>query len=823
VSPRGQESGSGAPPSPPPRPRKKKSRLRALLLRPRLLGCAGILLLAAAGIASVYVFLLSREIRATFEGRLWTNPTRIYSGPMRLHVGQSGGPAMIQTRLDRCGYTRIPADPRAPGQYRINGGVVDVYAREFMFPGDPWPRRHLRFVFRGGRLATIVQLPEGRGLRDVQLEPEPLAAVFGKDREERTVLPLAAYPKTLVNAVLAAEDQRFFSHHGVDPLGVLRALWQDARTGQVVQGGSTITQQTVKNLYLTSQRTLGRKVREAVMALILDASYSKERILEVYLNEIYLGQRGSNGVCGFGEAAKFYFGKDVQDLDLSESAMLAGLIRAPAVYNPIAHPDRASARKNLVVEQMREQGRVTKEEASRATARMPAISRGLGGGRRAPFFIDDVTQDLAKSHSGENLAEKGLRVVTTLDGFVQDQAEQALARGLEKIERDRPKLVKRHKGTHLEGCLIALKPDTGEVLAMVGGRGYATSQFNRATQAHRQPGSLFKPFVYATGFETGRVDSDEPFTPATILEDEPFMMTIGGREWSPHNYDEDYRGTVSAREALEGSLNVPTVHAAIEIGLPKIVEVGEAAGMGSDLKAYPSLALGAQEVVPLDAAAAFTIFANGGSRVEPYTIAAVLDDDGKIIQKGHTQARPVISPQAAYLTLDLMRGVVNHGTAGSLRGHGIGGDVAGKTGTTNDKRDAWFIGVRPNILALVWVGYDDMTETTLTGAEGAVPIWEDFMRSIGEADSDERFERPEGIAFEMVDPETGGLATGGCHDTVEEMFIEDRLPGDCPIHADGVFKKFWRRLFPGKERQAEAGAETRTDASKGHPHERQIE
>src|SRR5262245_44606837 len=354
---------------------------------------------------------------------------------MRLHVGQAGGPAMIQSRLDRSGYTRIPTDPKAPGQYRVNGGVLDVYAREVMFPGDPWPRRHLRFVFRGGRLATIVQLPEGRGLRIAQLEPEPLAAVFGKDREDRTVLPLTAYPPSLVNAVLAAEDQRFFSHHGVDPLGVLRALWQDARSGQMVQGGSTITQQTVKNLYLTSQRTLGRKVKEAIMAVVLDATYSKDRILEVYLNEIYLGQRGSTGVCGFGEASKFYFGKDVQDLDLAESAMLAGLIRAPAVYNPITHPDRAVARKKLVVEQMLEQGRIDKEEADHAIARMPAISRGLGGGRRAPYFIDAINQELAKSHSGEELAESGLRVVTTLDGFIQDQAEQALAHGLDKIER----------------------------------------------------------------------------------------------------------------------------------------------------------------------------------------------------------------------------------------------------------------------------------------------------------------------------------------------------------------------------------------------------
>lgn len=789
--------------SPPENEQKPTAARPARRKRRRLgcLGCTGALLAAIAGVLGLWVLVLYREITLTFEGRLWAIPSRVFSAPLNLRTGQPLTVSRIQGRLDRSSYTRVFGPPNAPGQYRLSGGTIEIHAREFPFPGDPWPRRRLRLTIRGGALDEIALLPSGRRRGAVELEPEPVASFYGASREERTVLPLSAYPKTLIEAVMAAEDQRFLSHHGVDPIGILRASWKNLRSGSVVEGGSTITQQTIKNLYLTGERSLGRKAKEAVLATILELRYPKEKILEVYLNEIYLGQRWSAAICGFGEAARFYFGKEVADLDLAESAMLAGIIRAPAVYNPMAHPDRALVRKNQIVQMMLEQGRISRSEAEKASARKPPISKGIAGFRRAPHFVDAIRQELSQAHSDHDLTEKGLRIITTLDPWMQEKAEIALQRGLDRIELDRPKLIKRHGGVGLEGCVVVLRPATGEVIALVGGRDYRASQFDRATQAKRQPGSLFKPFVYAAGFERGRSDTGEPFTPATVLQDEPLTLYSGGQEWSPQNYDELYRGPISARTALEESINVPTVRAAIAIGLDNVVEIAEAAGMGTGLKPYPSAALGAQEVVPLDAAAAFAIFANAGQRPRPYTVTAVVDEDGRLIEEAQPQFVPVVSPQAAYLTLDLMRGVVDRGTARALRDHGLSGDIAGKTGTTNDERDSWFVGMRPGFVALVWVGFDDRAETTLSGATGAAPIWEDFVRQSGEGDSAEVFREPEGIVHEEVDPGTGGLATNGCPGTVEEVFIEGALPEDCPLHPYGGLRGFWQRVFGRRERR----------------------
>ena len=773
-------------------PKKKKRRGKI-----RWLGCSGLLLTIAVGALAIWVLLLDREITRTFEGRLWAIPSRVYSAPLSLRLGAAVALPEIQGRLDRGGYTRVTTTPAVPGLYRLSGATVEIYTREFPFPGNPWPRRRLRLAIREGRVESIALVPSGRPLEQVQLEPEPIASFYGLAREERTVLPLSAYPKSLIEAVLAAEDQRFLTHHGIDPLGILRAMWQNIRSGDVVQGGSTITQQTVKNLYLTNERSVARKLKEALMAVILEMRYPKEKILEVYLNEIYLGQRGSAAVCGFGEASRFYFGKEVRDLDIAESAMLAGLIRAPGLYNPISHPDRAITRKNVVVKSMLEQGRITADEAKRATDRAPAVSRGLPWFRKAPWFVDEIRSELSQAHSDKDLTERGLRIVTTLDTDLQEKAEAALQRGLARLEKERPHLLKRSGGAGLEGCLVAIRPSTGEVVALVGGRDYQESQFDRVTMAKRQPGSLFKPFVYASGFEFGREDTGDPFTPATILEDEPLSIKSGGKTWSPENYDGEFRGRVSARRALEESINVPTVRAAMAIGVERIVGLATTAGMGEDLKAYPSVALGAQEVTPIQAAAAFAVFANGGKRPSPYAVAAVVDGNGRLIEKGEAKTAVVLSPQAAWLTLDLMRGVVERGTAHAVRESGMAGDLAGKTGTTNDKRDAWFVGFDPDLLALVWVGFDDGTETSLTGASGAVPIWMDFMRGRGAGASTRVFDEPPGIVRQSIDPETGGLSTGGCPTTTEEVFIEDKLPPECPTHRVGTIRRFLRRLFGG--------------------------
>jgi penicillin-binding protein 1B len=791
MSPRGRERRPPAPPR--PRPRKKARKLGRF-------GCLAIAFFVLLLAGTLYVGLIAREITRSFEGSLWAVPSRVYSAPLTVSLGQPSAGTRIRSHLDLGRYARVVFPPQSPGQYRVAGENIDVYLREMRLPGRTWPRRRMRFEIRMGRLVSIQEGPPGRFLQSAELEPQAVSSFYGASREERTVLPLSAYPKVLIDAVLAAEDQRFYRHHGLDPFGILRALFENLRSGSVVQGGSTITQQTVKNLYLNVERSVGRKLREAIMALVLDAKYPKDRILEVYMNEVYLGQRGGAEVCGFGEAARFYFGKTPDDLDLAESAMLAGIIRAPAVYNPLTHPDRALARKDVVIQQMLEQGWITREQAKRGAATRPSLARGTTAAFGGRYFMDEVRRELERSHAAPDLEGGGLVILSTIDTWLQARAEDALEDGLERLEKSIPALQRRaRRGQPLEGCLIALRPRTGEIAALVGGRSYADSQFDRATQAMRQPGSLFKPFVYATGFESGRTEDGRLFTPATILADEPLTMEVSGKEWSPHNYDEDYRGNVTARQALEGSLNVPTVRAAIAIGLDRIARTAEAAGMGRDLKPYPSIALGAQEVTPLDAAAAFATFADGGLRPRPYSVALVGDASGRLLERARPELTRIFSPQAAYLTLDLMRGVVERGTAASLREHGLAGDFAGKTGTTNDKRDAWFIGFSPDILVLVWVGYDDMSEIHLTGAQGAVPIWESFMRAAGEFENRAVFPRPDGIVEARIDPTTGGLATGRCPEEVDEIFIEGQVPAECEEHAGGGIRRFWRRLFGHRE------------------------
>lgn len=796
MSPRGQERSPDAD-KPAPQPKSKsKKRAKGSWRRRWLVRLALVALLALIP-ASLYVAYLGREISRTFEGLLWTFPTRVYSAPLQVRLGAAMGPARIRTHLDLGLYAKVSAEPATPGQYRSTGNGLEIFVREFAAADRQWPKRRIKVQFRDGRVALIQDIDTDRSLAQIDLEPVPVAYLYGESHEERTILPLSAYPKSLTDAILAAEDQRFYAHHGVDPIGILRALFEDIRSGSLAQGGSTITQQTVKNIYLTRERKFGRKLKEALMAVILEARYPKDRILEVYMNEVYLGQRGGTAICGFGEASRFYFSKEAADLDIAESAMLAGVIRAPSATNPIAHPDRAAVRKNAVIQQMLDMGRLTPEQAKRATATMPAIAKGGTSGPRARYFSDEVRREIEAEIPEAQRTSDGLRIITTLDPWLQKRAESAIEQGLARLEKDRPGLV-RKRGGPIEACLIALRPGTGEILALVGGRDYGESQFNRITQAQRQPGSLFKPFVYATGFEKGREDTGEPFTPATVLEDEPLSLQIAGKEWTPQNYDEEFRGRVTARQALEGSLNVPTVRAALAIGVERIVEVGQAAGMGKDLKAYPSIALGAQEVVPMDAAAAFATFASGGRRPRPYAVTSISDAQGKLLASGAPQATTVLSPQAAYLTLDLLRGVIDRGTAAALREHGLTGDFAGKTGTTNDKRDAWFVGFRPDLLVLVWVGFDDGSETHMTGAQGALPIWEGFMRGAGEFGTELTFDRPGGIVLASIDPTTGGLATDRCPEAIDEIFIDGQLPAECPDHVEGPLKRFWRRLFGNK-------------------------
>lgn len=743
--------------------------------------------------ATIAVLYLYTAITIRFEGRLWTFPSRIYGAPYVVRPGDAIGAEPLARRLDRAGYARVHGTPERPGQYRLLPSALDLIARPF--PGAttaPLPTV-IRLRFDGG---TLLRIQSGsRNLDRVELEPELLALVFGPQHEERQVLRYEDLPKGFIRAVLAAEDARFFSHAGVDPLAIGRAGLANVRKGKIVQGGSTITQQTVKNLYLGQERTWWRKLRELPMAFILDLRYSKERILEVYVNEVYLGQKGSVAICGAEAASRFFFGRSLQDLDIAEWALLAGLVRNPGGYNPFQHPQRAIDRRNQVLSAMVEQGWLDAKEAERAKAEPLRLASGGAGYTRGAYVVDFVRAQLAEQYDPKVLAEEGLRIQTTLDTVVQDAAERALARGLEALEREVPEVRRQRSKRRLQGAVVVMDPRDGAILALVGGRDYQGSQFDRAVSARRQPGSCFKPFVYLTAFEAAIEGKDGGLTPASVIEDAPIEWRSGGKTWSPANYDGEFHGPVTVRTALEHSYNVPAAIAAREVGLDAIVHTAERCGFPEGLARLPSLALGAQEVTPLELARAYCALANLGRQVAPQVIREVASRDGKPIERTRPVRKRAVGDVAAFLVTDILRGVLVRGTAAASSALGFAGDAAGKTGTTDDTRDAWFVGYTSDYLALVWVGYDDNAKTGLTGARGALPIWVDLMMRTRHRWAGSAFEAPEGTVRVEIDPESGERAVGGCPERIDEAFAAGTEPtASCHLHESG-FRRWLRNLF----------------------------
>jgi penicillin-binding protein 1B len=645
-------------------------------------------------------------------------------------------------------------------------------------------------------LAAIVDRAGDRRSR-VVFEPELIASLQGPRREDRQILLFEEVSPTFIHAVLAAEDARFFGHSGVDFRAVVRAALANLKQGRIVQGGSTITQQTVKNLYLGNQRTWWRKLRELPMALILDLRYDKKRILEVYLNQVYLGQRGSEAICGFQAAAMFYFGRGLDDLSLSEQAVLAGLIRSPGRYNPFLHPEAALARRDQVLAAMVEREWLTDEQRRQATLEPLQLASGEKGFGQGRYLVDFVRADLSAGYDDQVLEGEGLKIFTTLDTLLQERAEEVLRKRLAALERDVP-LLRRNATQHtLQGAVLFSRPLTGAVLAMVGGRDYRDTQFNRTTQSRRQPGSCFKPFVYLAGLEQA-IGGEGGLTPGTVLDDAPISLTSAGKTWRPMNYDREFRGPVTVRQALTESINVPAVRAGELTGFPQVIDLARRCGITSPMKPWPSLALGAQEVSVMELAAAYGTIANGGLRSEPRIIAEVWDAADRPLQRREVELHRAVSSRAAYLMNTMLQGVLDYGTARSSRNLGYRGSAAGKTGTTDDTRDAWFVGYTPDLLGVVWVGYDDNQRTGLTGATGALPIWVDIVSATGARRQRESvFRRPSGIVKRRIDPLTGQLAVRACPRRLEEWYASGTEPeAYCELHSRerrSWFKGLFRR------------------------------
>jgi penicillin-binding protein 1B len=741
----------------------------------------GLLLAGVLGLAYFTTRVVSR-----FDGRRWNLPSRIYSDLFVLRPGDAASMTGLTAKLGRLFYQETSAAPERPGHFRREKDALEIHTRGFRYPGRTFPGSRVRVLLSGGRVRALADAA-GDPVPAMTLEPELLGSVFGAELEDRTVIRLADAPQSLVDAILVTEDRDFYHHTGVSVRRLFGAAFK-TMTGGMKQGGSTLTQQLVKNLYLSPERTVRRKATEAVMAVILDARYSKEEILEAYLNEIYLGRRGGIAITGVGEAARYYFGTEVSDLDLAQSATIAGMIRAPNAYSPFRSPERTRQRRDLVLRLLFEEGKIDEATLHAALAEPVTPQTRVEDRTRAPHFVDFVKGELAE-HYGRQLQTEGLQIYTTLDVDLQQAGQRAVSQGLEGLEKTYRRLAVASKQAPLQGALIALEPQTGGVRALVGGRDYRLSQFNRVTQAHRQPGSLFKPFVYLAAF--ARRDLDPPVTAATILMDTPITVEWGQKTdeemWTPRNYDGDYRGPLSVRQALERSINIPTVRVSLTTGLPFVLGAARDAGIGSRLRGYPSVALGAFEISPMEIAGAYAAFANSGVRVAPNAIVGVMTGDGTVLDRKAATLAPALPADAVYLVNTILKGAVDHGTAATARSRGLTGVLAGKTGTTNDGRDAWFVGYSPRFLAAVWVGFDDNRGLNLSGTQAAVPIFADFSRAVPAQFFSEDFPMPSDIVTAEIDPMTGFLATPGCPQTASEVFIEATAPTvSCPVHGGGL-------------------------------------
>jgi penicillin-binding protein 1B len=652
----------------------------------------------------------------------------------------------------------------------------------------------VKIAFRSQEIETIIRQDNGTALPILELEPEKIMLFFGPERQQRQLVSIDRVPKNLMHAVLAAEDSRFFEHHGFDFRSILRAVYINIRHGTIRQGGSTLTQQLAKSYFLTPERTFTRKIKELLMALTMEIKYSKHVIFEIYLNEIYLGQKGSVSINGVGEAAFFYFGKPVETLSLAEAATMAGLIKSPGLYSPYVSETKCREQRNKVLHDMERLGYITQKEMEGA-AQEPVKTVGFTVyGKKAPYFVDYVSKQLPTLYSASILSSLGLSLYTTVDTQVQEAAENALERGLARLEKTYPSLKRSHPEGKLQGAIIVMQPKTGYVLAMVGGRDYSATQFNRATQARRQPGSAIKPFVYLTGLDQ--------FNPATVLSNEEKTYDVNGKSWKPHGKSSNSGKGMRMREALARSDNLATVDLAMKVGLDKIVDTVKAFQFSTPVKPQPSLALGAYEVIPLELARAYCTFASDGVEPYPLSLKTLADEKGNILEQRHMTIQNIISPAKAYVMSDMMRSVVTEGTAKSAQNMGITFPVAGKTGTTNEYRDAWFVGYTPDVLVLVWVGFDNGESVSVEGAVAALPIWADLASAIPQYVSGDWFTMPPGVVKEKVCPQSGQLAVeSGCPEPVEEVFLEGNVPIEycqIPEHKSGsgdTAKKWWKKLW----------------------------
>ncbi|MDP9172062.1 MAG: PBP1A family penicillin-binding protein [Acidobacteriota bacterium] len=732
----------------------------------------------SVGVFTFYYHKYAKIIEDKLRNGPFANTSMLYAAPQPVMLGDQTEPDEIADYLRRTGYTE--SNRNRLGWYHERPDAVEIN------PGpEAYDNEGAVIKIDRGKVTQIISLRDHTQRTEYDLEPEPITNLFDQKREKRRLVRFADIPKVMVNAALSAEDKHFFQHAGFDPMGIARAIMVDVEGRRGIQGASTITQQLARSLWLGQERGWRRKIPETLITLHLEQQLTKEQIFEDYANAIDLGHQGSFAIHGFGEASNVYLGKDLAKVNAADAALLAGMIQAPVGRNPFRYPDRARNRRNLVLKAMHENGYLTEQEYEDAAASPLHVVQGASESTDAPYFVDLVNDTMQNRFQDYDLQTNSFRVYTTLDMNLQRDAVEAVRIGIQETDAQWKRRSKKYGTDEMplaQVALVVLDAETGKVKALVGGRSYGTSQLNHAV-AKRQPGSSFKPFVYTAAFSESLKEGGQVLTPATTVVDEPTTFMYDDKPYEPADFGNQYAGTVTLRQALAHSMNIPAVKVAEMVGFDKVAATARAVGLNLDIKPTPAIALGAYEVMPIEIAGAYTVFPNRGVLKKPGYIDSIRDQQGRTVYQNQPQDKPAIDPRVAYLMVNMMEEVLRTGTAAGVRGRGFVLPAAGKTGTS---RDGWFAGFTSKLICVVWVGFDDNRDFKLEGARSALPIWTEFMKRAHkhrQYRNVHEFAAPEGVVTADIDAENGLLATPGCPKVRSEVFIAGTQPVEaCKLH-----------------------------------------
>ncbi|MEA3222175.1 MAG: PBP1A family penicillin-binding protein [Thermodesulfobacteriota bacterium] len=718
------------------------------------------------------------EIRKISTGTLWHIPSKIYSDVTWIRQGVDTERIGLEQRLRRLRY-RLVEDVKFPGEYGKSNNEMTIYLHPFDYPDSKFDGLMIKVKLKNATVEDIIRADTAKRIKEIRLEPEVIAQIFGEGYEDRLMIDLDECPRNLIDAVICTEDKRFFHHFGIDIPSIIRAIFVNIEHGKIVEGGSTITQQLIKNMFLTSKRSIFRKMKEAWMAFIMEMIYTKEDILQMYINEIYMGQSGHVSIHGMARAARLYFDKDISKITLDEAATLAGIIRAPNSYSPYTHPNRAIARRDTVLELMWREDKITKEVYEEAIKEPLDVVPINTRKRQAPYFVDYLLACIEDQYSRQCLTRGGYHIFTTIDMHMQFMAETMISHSMESIVR--------RKGLDIEGATVICDPKTGEIKAMVGGGNYAKTQFNRATQMKRQIGSLIKPIIYYTALRRG-------YTISTFIQDAPVTVTLeDGDTWTPANFDGLSHGSIMLIDALAHSYNMATVRMGMKIGVDNIRAEIKKVLPACKINKNPSILLGAIELSPLDVAMFYSAFANMGFALKPSAIKAITTEDETIIHKeDHKPGQEILDSDVIFLVNTALNRVVTSGTAKRSDMYDMPSGVCGKTGTTDGLRDSWFVGFTPDIVVVVWLGNDGFKPIGLTGATGAMPV---AAMILGAIESPRQWARPADIVLCRIDPSNGKLASLGSRNAEILPYIKGTQPTEVSQKDVPRVLRFFKSLF----------------------------